>query len=153
ALQQWPEGANRQDLAEEFQLQLLAPLDVGCVGKSRDAALPRVIDEQVESASGPLAHFCSECIHASRIENVAAFSQARTRCFVIELCLGCGEAVAIATAYCHPRTICNQELGRGEADAGAPSCDHSDATRQTEIHGPSLTLPRARPVCGRAQRK
>ncbi len=43
------ESADRQNLAEEFQVQFLAPLRVGGVRKRRNAALAGIVDEEIDA--------------------------------------------------------------------------------------------------------
>src|SRR5262245_57989157 len=100
ALQQRTQGADRQDLTEELELQLLAPLGVGRIGESGNARLARIVDEQVEAAAAPIGDFGSEGVHRTGIENVAAFGQGRAGLFAVELCLGSRETVTITAADC-----------------------------------------------------
>ena len=76
------EGAHRIDLAEELQLQLLAPGLVGGVREGRHARLPGIVDQDV-AAPLPLLDRGRERRDLVLVEHVAAHRQeivVRTRC-------------------------------------------------------------------------
>ena len=60
--QKWKKCPDRQDLAEEFQIQFLAPLRVAGVGECRNPALAGVVDEQIDAAAAPLCDFLREML-------------------------------------------------------------------------------------------
>ena len=140
AVQQRPEGADRVDLAEEFQLQLFAPVVIGGIREGRHARLPGIGDQDV-AAAFPLLDRGGQARDGILVQHVAGHRQQLLFGRVAQQRrLRRGEPRLIAAADRDRGALAQEQARGGQPDARAAPGDDGDPILQSEIHS---SLPHA----------
>ena len=149
-VQQRLEGADWVDLAEEFQLQLLAPGIIGGIGEGRHAGLAGIGDQDVATPT-PLPDGCGKARDGVLVQHVAGHrDQLLFRGVSQQRRLGRCEPHLVAAADRDRCALAQQQARGGKPDARVPPV----TTATLSCSPRSMLLPhaqlRSRPAGERA---
>ena len=132
--QQRLERADRKDLAEELELELLAPGCVIGIRKGRDPSAAGVVDEDIATTS-PFCDIGSKLCDVLRLDDIASARQQVARGeFRRKAVPGAIEATFIAPTQGDIGALPEQQPHGGEPNAGRAAGHDNDAAPQAEIH-------------------